>query len=204
MVKRLVLASVVLALTAIGCQNQGGGAFQTTTIPATSTTAEPTTTAPTTTTPATTTVTAASTTTEPPVRTQTVIVLPAAFTPASNAADYSNNGSDLQVTGNTMTFFAPLSFAAPVVTLDSFTIIAYDNTPGHNVCVTLARSGPLQPQLLTAGQICTGDSPVFPQVREITDLDFRQVDTTTQGAFLIATFSGPGPSLTGVQVTYSY
>lgn len=153
---------------------------------------------------ATVTVTTTAATLDREPRTATILVLPAAFTPAGGAVEYENNGSDMHVISGSLTFFAPLSFAAPLVTLDSLTIIAYDNTPGANVCVTLARSSPLLPQLLPSGQVCTGDGPALPQVRTIADLDPRQVDTASQGAFLFVSISGPGPSLAGVQVTYSY
>lgn len=195
MLRRLTLlfAVAVLALAGGACEDDG-------TTFGSSTTAGTTTTAPATTTSAATT----TSTTEPPVRVASLMVPASAFIPATDGVVYYNNGSDLRIAGNSLAFYAPVWLPVPEVRVEKFTIIAYDNVPGADLCVSLEVNGPLENTDERLGEICTGTGPVLPQIRELADLDHREVDTSHQALSVYAYFSGPDVFLGGVQITYSY
>lgn len=132
-----------------------------------------------------------------------VVITAAAFTPASNDVQYHNNGSDLRAEG-ALGFYAPIWFSARSVRIEEMTLVAYDPTPDAQLCVSLELRRPFADDETRAGQICTGTGPVMPQIRTLTDLDPRDVDTATEGAYLYAYFDGSDVFLGAVQITYSY
>ncbi len=141
---------------------------------------------------------------EPRVTAGSIMIPASAFIPATGGLDYYNLGSDLHVHG-AGEFYAPLWFPAPVVDIKKVTIYAYDNQAAAQVCVTLWRTRPAGPNFLdNAGQVCTGDSTALPQVRYLTAIAPRRVNTAQQGSYLEVDFSGSEVFLGGVRVSYSY
>lgn len=137
-------------------------------------------------------------------RTTAQVVIPAAaFVPASSGVQYYNNGSDVRAEGS-LAFYAPVWFPARLVRIESMTLVAYDPTPDAQLCLELRLDKPFEAVTASAGEICTGTGPVLPQIRSITDLDVRDLDTATEVAYLYAYFDGSGVFLGAVQITYSY
>jgi hypothetical protein len=139
------------------------------------------------------------------VTTASIMIPAAAFIPAQDDYDYTNNGYGLQVTSGTGGFIAPLSFPVPVVNIKRITLYAYDNDPSNQVCVKLYRARPADADRdNTGGSLCTSDVYTAPQVLYQTAFNPRRVTTASQSAYLWVGLYGPTVALYGVKVTYSY
>jgi len=139
---------------------------------------------------------------EPRAAVRSIMIPAPVFTPARSGLDYNNNGSDVSLASGSGDLLAPLSFPAAVVNIKKITIYALDNNPAAKLCVTLYRTKPLQPEE-NAGEVCTGDSSSF-QIRDLTTLSPRRVNTALQGSHLRVYFTGPDVFLSAVKVTYSH
>jgi hypothetical protein len=141
---------------------------------------------------------------EPRVTTASIMIPAAAFIPAEDGYDYTNNGMDLYVTSGYGVFTYALPFPVPVVNIKKITLYGYDNTGAADVCVTLYRARPVDFSEDNAGQVCTTVSATAPQAVYTTTIDPRRVTTASQGAYLWVSLNGPGVTLYGVKVNYSY
>ena len=144
------------------------------------------------------------TATEPRVTVTAVMVPAAAFIPASDTFVYGNGGRTLSVLSGHGSFTAPLFFPVPVVRINRITLYAFDNSSPAMICVQLFRTRPAAAAEDEAGQVCSGNSAIDPQVAYTTAIDPRQVGATVQGAYLWVYLSDPGVRLYGVKVNYSY
>ncbi|MFH1330845.1 MAG: hypothetical protein ABIJ48_09385, partial [Actinomycetota bacterium] len=79
-----------------------------------------------------------------------------------------------------------------------------DDDVAASVCVILYRARPARGVEDSVGNVCTVDSVSNPAAPYTTAIDFRQVNTAKQAAYLWVTFNGPGVELYGVKITYSY
>jgi hypothetical protein len=125
--------------------------------------------------------------------------------------NFPNDGDRLTTHDDGGVFQTALVFPVQEVKITRITVYAEDSRRDTQLCVSLYRSraGLGQSDTVLQGEICTADSINNPQViTTATSQTLRTVNTAIHGSYLrveIDPFDGLyGPSLYGVQITYTY
>lgn len=136
----------------------------------------------------------------------TVVIPAAAFRPSNDSVDYSGGGDELVTDSGSGSFFAPVYFQAPSVTIKKVTFYAVDAGSG-NLVLGLYRTQPAVEHSTTQlGEVYTTGSSWGMQVITLSDLTDRRI-TGAYGAVLAVYLPGTYPNgykFLGAKVTYSY
>jgi hypothetical protein len=137
--------------------------------------------------------------------TRTVTISSAAFAPISDNVDYYASVDELRTESGSGTFFAPVSFDAPAVTIKKVTFYAVDAGSG-NLILGLYRTQPATGVTEHLGEVYTTGTSWTTQVVTLNDLYARRItgaNTAVLMVYLPDTYPN-GYKFIAAKVTYSY